>query len=128
MRYIALGGFSLFLAAAPANAEWLEASSDHFVIYSDQDEVLVRGFAGRLERFHGAMAHVYAKEQNKPGPSNRVTVFVVSSAGEVRKVTGTKNRFMAGVYMPRAGASVALIPRVRGPSTVRTVGGIGPLP
>jgi tetratricopeptide (TPR) repeat protein len=117
MRYVALGCFSLFLVAATANAaEWLEASSDHFVIYSDQNDVAVRGFTERLERFHAAMAHVYGKQQNRPGPSNRVTVFVLSSTAKVREVTGTKNRFMAGIYMPRAGASVALIPRVRGPS------------
>lgn len=117
MRYIALGLLSLFLIAATANAdEWLEVSSDHFVVYSDQDEVAVRGFTLRLERFHAAMAHLYNKQQNKPGPSNRVTVFVLSSTGKVRKVYGAKNRFMAGVYMPRAGSSVALIPRVRGPS------------
>jgi tetratricopeptide (TPR) repeat protein len=113
----ALGWFSLPLVAATAHADpWIEASSDHFVIYSDQNEIGVRGFTERLERFHCAMAHVYGRKQDKPGPSNRVTVFVLSSQGEVREVTGTKNRFMAGVYMPRAGSSIALIPRVRGPS------------
>jgi tetratricopeptide (TPR) repeat protein len=117
MRYVALGCFSLFLVAATANAaEWLEASSDHFVVYSDQDDVGVRGFTERLERFHAAMAHVYGKRQNKPAPSNRVTVFVLSSAGKVREVTDTKNRFLAGLYRPRAGSSVAFVPRVRGPS------------
>jgi hypothetical protein len=116
MRYVKLGCFSLILLAATANAEWLEASGDHFVIYSDQDEVVVKRFAERLERFHGAMTYLFAKPQTKPGPSNRVTVFVVSSKSKVRKVTGTKNRFVAGMYIPRAGSSVAVIPRVRGAS------------
>lgn len=118
MRYLALGCLALFLVAATAKADddWLEVSSDHFVVYSDQDEVGVRGFTLRLERFHAAMAHLYSKQQAKPGPSNRVTVFVLSSTGKVRKVYGGKNRFLAGVYIPRAGSSVALIPRVRGPS------------
>ena len=53
MRCIALGCFSLLLFTATANAEWLEASSDHFVIYSDQDDAAARRFAERLERFHG---------------------------------------------------------------------------
>ena len=117
MRYVALGFLALFLISATAQAdEWLEVSSDHFVVYSDQDEVGVLGFSTRLERFHAAMAHLYNKQQTKPGLSNRVTVFVLSSTGKVRKVYGAKNRFMAGVYLPRAGSSVALIPRVRGPS------------
>src|SRR4030095_15344744 len=101
MRYIALCVLAFFLAAATAKAEdWLEVSSDHFVVYSDQDEVAVRGFTLRLERFHAAMAHLYSKQQEKPGPSSRVTVFVLSSTGKVRKVYGAKNRFMAGVYIP----------------------------
>lgn len=113
MRSIALGCFSLLLVAATANAEWLEASSDHFVIYSDQNEKAAKGFAERLERFHAAMAYVFAKPQTRPGPSNRVTVFVVSSAARVRKVTGTKDRYLTGMYIPRAGSSVAVIPRLR---------------
>ena len=108
-----LGSAALLVLAVPANAEWLEASSDHFVIYSDQDDMAARRFAERLERFHGAMAYVYAKSQPKPGPSNRVTVFVVSSSAKVREVTGAKNRYLVGAYIPRAGASVAVIPALK---------------
>jgi tetratricopeptide (TPR) repeat protein len=63
------------------------------------------------------MAHVFVKPQTKPGPSNRVTIFVVSSAAKVRKVTGTQNRYLVGQYFPRAGASVAVIPRLGGESS-----------
>ena len=122
MRYLALGWFSLLLVAAAANAEWLEVSGDHFVIYTDQDDVAARRFAERLELYHAAMAHIYAKAQDKPGPSNRVTVFVVSSAGKVRQVLGTKDRYLTGMYIPRAGASVALVPRIRGASTYQMTG------
>jgi tetratricopeptide (TPR) repeat protein len=112
MRYITVGCFSLLLLAATAKAEWLEASGDHFVIYSDQDEKAVRKFAERLERFHGAMAYLFAKQQTKPTPSNRVTVFVVSNRSKVQKVTGTKDASLAGIYFPGAGSSVALIPKI----------------
>jgi tetratricopeptide (TPR) repeat protein len=122
MRHIALGWFALLLVAATANAEWLEASSDHFVIYSDQNEKVVKGFAERLERFHAAMAHVFAKPQTKPGPSNRVTVFVVSSAAKVRKVIGTKDRYLVGTYIPRAGSAVVVIPRLRHASKYQVSG------
>lgn len=116
MRYIALGCFSFLLFVAPARAEWLEASSDHFLIYGDQDEKAVKGFAERLERFHAAMAYVYRTQQTKPSPSNRVTIFVVSSAAQVREVTASKNRYVAGIYIPRAGSSVAVIPKLRAAS------------
>jgi len=117
MRYVALGCFALVLFAATANARWLEASSDHFVIYGDQSEKAVTGFAERLERFHGAMAHVFRKQQTKPSPSNRVTIFVVSSTGKVREVIGAKNRYISGVYFPRAGSSIAVVPKLMGASS-----------
>lgn len=105
-----------FAVAAPTHAEWLEASSDHFVIYGDQDEAAARRFSERLERFHDAMAYVYAKAQSKPGPSNRVTIFVVSSSAKVRRILGTKDRYLGGIYIPRAGGSIALIPTIKGTS------------
>jgi tetratricopeptide (TPR) repeat protein len=116
MRYITIGCLALLLVAATAQAEWLEASSDHFVIYGDQDEKTVRAFAERLERYHAAMAHVFVKPQTKPGPSNRVKVFVVSSASKVRAITGAGGH-VAGVYIPRAGSSIAVIPKLGSPSS-----------
>ena len=116
MRYIALACCLFLLFVATAHAEWLEASSDHFLIYSDQNEKAVQGFAERLERFHSAMVYVYQKQQTKPSPSNRVTIFVVSSAARVQEVVGAKNRYLSGVYIPRAGASVAVIPRLKAAS------------
>jgi tetratricopeptide (TPR) repeat protein len=107
---------ALVAVAAPTHADWVEASSDHFVIYGDQDEAAARRFAERLERFHDAMAYVYKKAQSKPGPSNRVTIFVVSSSAKVRQILGTKDRFLGGIYIPRAGASVALVPTIKGSS------------
>lgn len=123
MRYLALGCVSLFMFAAAAHAEWLEVSSDHFVIYSEQKEKALQAFANRLERFHAAMARLYRKEPSQPSPSNRVTIFVVSSASEVREVTGTKSRYLAGIYIPRAGSSIAVIPKLQGASSKFSLSG-----
>jgi tetratricopeptide (TPR) repeat protein len=117
IRSIALGCLSFFLFASAAQAKWLEASSDHFVIYGDQHEEALKGFAERLERFHATMIYVFGKQPTKPSPSNRVTIFVVSSASKVREVTGTKNRYLAGIYIPRAGGSVAVIPKLKSASS-----------
>jgi len=123
MRYVALGWFSLLLAGAPAvAAEWLEVSSDHFVIYSEQNEKTVEAFAERLERFHASMSHVFGKPPAKPGPSNRVTVYVLPSAAKVRRVLGTDDRYVNGFYIPRAGGSIALIPKLRGASSFELTG------
>lgn len=109
--------FSLLLLSATGSAdEWLESSSDHFIIYSDQKEAAVRGFSERLELFHAAMGFVFKLPPAKPSPSNRVTIFVVSNAAKVRELAQHDNRFVAGVYIPRAGSSIALVPKRSGPS------------
>ena len=111
-RYAFACCFLLFFAST-ANADWLEASSDHFVIYSDQSEKSLRLFAERLELFHAAMARVLRKQLTKPSPSNRVTIYVVSNEVEVQKLARANNRYLAGFYVPRAGSTVALIPQLR---------------
>ena len=80
---------ALAFVAATAHAGWKEASSDHFVIYSEQDRDVVKHLAGRLERLHAAMAHLYPKQQVKPSPSNRITIFVLADIAEVRAISRT---------------------------------------
>jgi tetratricopeptide (TPR) repeat protein len=108
---------ALFFAAsilAPqyANAEWHEASSDHFVIYANQSEKEIREYADRLERYHNAMEARMRLEKFKPSPSNRVTIFVLRSTDQIKKLAGNENKFIAGFYQSRAGGSVAFVPRI----------------
>ena len=53
MRVSTLGLLSLgllsVLAAFPVQAEWREASGDHFVIYGDENEQALAGFVERLQ-------------------------------------------------------------------------------
>lgn len=97
------------LWTGPARAAWLEASSDHFVIYADDSEKDVRRFSDQLERFHAAMAFVTGSEDPPPSPSNRVTVFVVKSGSEVRRLWGGDNKYAQGFYRSMAGRSVAVV-------------------
>lgn len=113
MRYISIQLLVLLLLAPTARADWQEASSDHFVIYGEQGEESLRRFAERLELFHAAMAHVFNKKEAKPSPSNRLTVYVVSSRSKVQELSGMDNRFLAGVYLPRAGAAIAVVPTLK---------------
>jgi tetratricopeptide (TPR) repeat protein len=109
---IALGCLALWLVAAPARAEWFEASGDHFVIYGNQPEQTIKSFAEKLERFHAGMSAILNKPRATPSPSNRVTIYVVGDTSDVRHVMGSGNRLLAGAYMPRAGSSVAIVPRL----------------
>lgn len=104
---------TLTFLTAPARAAWHEASSEHFVIYADQNGSSVQAFAERLEKFHAAMAFMLSIEPESPSPSNRITVFVVRNARGVRKLADIDDRYTAGLYLPRAGNIVAIVPRLR---------------
>lgn len=99
-------------AAAPASAEWYEASSDHFVIYADDKEADIRQFSENLERYHSAMAFVLKAKIEKPSPSNRVTIYVVGGERDMRQLTGG-SRTIGGFYIPRAGGSRAFVQDIR---------------
>jgi tetratricopeptide (TPR) repeat protein len=105
----------LILIGTPAFAgpKWLEASSAHFIVYADQKESDVRQFADRLERYHNAVsAKLKLPLDAVVSPSNRVTIYVVKDINKIRKLYGGNNKFIAGFYQPRAGASVAFISEV----------------
>lgn len=109
--------FALFLAplALPsaACAAWLEASSEHFVVYADDSEKDIERFSRQLESYHKAMEIITRVETGTLSPSNRVTVFVVRNEREVRRLFGEDSRYIGGFYVPRAGGSLAIIPSVR---------------
>lgn len=116
LMMIKVTGLALFLMTlfipGQAYAEWHEASSDHFLVIADQNEKDTREFAERLERFHTAMHYILGRETQKISPSNRVTIYVVRTSGDVRKLAGDKTGFIRGFYQARAGGSVAFTARV----------------
>lgn len=109
-------GWSLVIAH-PALAEWYEASSDHFVIYADDKERDIQRLAENLERYHSAMSVLMGREVDKPSPSNRVVIYVVGGARDIRELAGGKNKRVAGFYIPRAGGSRAFVQNIRNTSS-----------
>ena len=52
LRSVRVALFLLIILSAPgAHAEWLEASTDHFLIYANAKEEWMRDYATTLERF-----------------------------------------------------------------------------
>jgi tetratricopeptide (TPR) repeat protein len=93
-----------------AQADWYEAGTEHFVVYSNDNPDRIKQFATNLERFDQALrAYSRVKDEN-PGAANRVTVYVVDNVAKIRALSG--DNFVAGFYIPRAGESVAFVPRV----------------
>lgn len=105
----------LALMPGAAQAAWYRASSAHFVVYAEDSERDIRKFSQKLERYHAALAKVFAQNMATPSPSSRVTVFIVHSDSAVRQLYGKNSRNVGGFYIPRAGGSIAIIPQVENP-------------
>ncbi|MBX3566018.1 MAG: hypothetical protein KF730_15740 [Sphingomonas sp.] len=103
------------LTPLAAQGDWREASTPHFVIYSQQSVERLREFATHLERFDKGMRVLRGLHDEPVGPSARVTVYVVDDSDDVAALIG--DRMVAGFYSPRAGNSLAVIPRTTGDSS-----------
>jgi tetratricopeptide (TPR) repeat protein len=103
---------ALLCTPAVTRADWHEASSKHFVVYSEQKPETLRTFATNLERFDKAARVCFSWPDDPVGQANRVTVYVVDDTGDVGRLA--RNRMVAGFYIPRAGGSLAIVPRKSG--------------
>ncbi|MCA0976931.1 DUF1570 domain-containing protein [Qipengyuania flava] len=113
MNYKILFVFFLSIFAGPLQAKWHRASSEHFVVYADDKASDIQEFAQNLEKYHSAMELITGREVGIPSPSNRVVIFAVGSARDVRKLAGPDSKNVAGFYVPRAGASRAFVQDIR---------------
>src|SRR5687768_4666518 len=103
-------GILLLLApAAPARAEWHEAQTDHFVVYSNSGAEDLRRLASLLERYHSLLVMVTGMKSERPSPSARLTIYALGSDDNLRELYGNRRSAVAGFYLPRASGSVAYI-------------------
>ncbi len=106
------------LSSTGANAAWQEASSQHFVVYSDDTPEHVKAFTAKLEKFDKAIKVFRGVGDDKRGPSARVTVYIVDGIADVQRLMNGNGRNVGGFYQSRSTGSVAFVPR-----TVRGGGG-----
>ena len=112
MKSMLLGAAALVLACnGTAQAEWLKASSRHFIIYSDTSPDKLRLFASKLERFDKAMRVARSMSDPEVGDGNRLTVFVVRDVKAVQALKRGNADNIYGFYQPRASGSVAVVPK-----------------
>lgn len=99
---------ALLLAPGLARAEWHEASTDHFVILSDDKPENLSAYALALERYDKAM-RVFRNIPDHPiPPVDRVVVYVTATTAGVERLSQPG---VAGFYVPNAGRSVAFTAR-----------------
>jgi hypothetical protein len=102
-------------AVGPAKAQWVEAKTPHFVVYSDQSEERVRDFADRLERFDRAVRFSTKVDDPPRTDATKLTVFIVPNIATVQRLAGGA-RGVGGFYIPRVEGPIAVTPRKAGGS------------
>jgi tetratricopeptide (TPR) repeat protein len=104
------------LAAHSARAAWLEASTDHFIIYTEGDRQSAQAFAVKLEQYDSVLRQFFPTPSggDEGRRSNRLRVYVLPNAAEVRKLAGGGGNGLLGFYSARASGSVAFTPRHAG--------------
>lgn len=110
MRPLLWAAAALFLSG-PAQAEWYRASSEHFLIYSEQKPDMIRKFAENLEKFDGAVRAVRGMGDLPLSQGNRITIFSLRSPADVQRLANDKSGFLDGFYEGRAAGSVAFVSR-----------------
>jgi tetratricopeptide (TPR) repeat protein len=111
------------VASEPAAATWYRASSEHFLIYSEQKPQALLEFAQDLEKFDGAVRVLRGMQDLPPSEGNRITIFTLPTAAEVQRLYGDKSGFIDGFYKGSAAGSVAYVARGdRAPESRRKIG------
>lgn len=84
-----------------AHADWYEASTPHFVVYSNDKPEWAKTFATQLERFDKALRYLRGLPDIPIGDANRVTVFVVPPPSRSLRETGTRRASIRPVRVNR---------------------------
>lgn len=113
--------FSTLLAATAAAmcspaiaADWHLAETEHFRVYSDDTADATKAYASELERLNEALALIsgnFGQAEESLPDSAKVTVYRFGETSDIATFAGAPGSGIAGFFIPRAGASVAFVPR-----------------
>lgn len=109
MRLQLLAAVALFALAAPARAEWWEAETDHFIVYSETSAANAKEFAEKMERLDMSLRSLQNIKLNPAtSDSQKLTVFRSGDMDDVGRLAGSGS--VAGFYIPYIGGSVSFTP------------------
>lgn len=114
MRFISLVAAIAALWSSPALAvDWFLAESDHFRVYAEDTAEATEAFARDLERLDQALRITGGfKPDAEPLPeAAKISVFRFGETSDIAALAGKRNSGIAGFFIPRAGGSVAFVPR-----------------
>lgn len=106
--------------ASSADAAWLEARTNTFVVMANMKDADIRDMATRLERFDQFLRKAHGLSPVAQPRSNPLTVYVLDNVGAVQQLceaqSGCANA--AGFYIGRAEGSAVFTPRRSGDDSV----------
>lgn len=97
----------VFITAAPAQAEWRKAETQHFIVYGDASERDIRTFARRIERFDGLLRAYYPIETAYPVP--KLEIYLANGRRDMNRVYPGIGEGVAGFYSSNSGRIYAVI-------------------
>ena len=107
MRVQLLSAVALFVLASPAQAEWWEAETDHFVVYSETSAANAKEFAEKMEQLDMSLRSLQnVKFAPTNSPSKKLTVFRFGEIDDISRLAPGA----AGFYIPNLGGSSAFTP------------------
>lgn len=90
-----LAFFAVLAAPSFAQARWLRAESNHFIVYSSGDERSLRTYTETLESFDSLLRAIHGLGSNPE--ERKLPIYLVRSPGDVREMINTRNA--VGVYL-----------------------------
>ncbi|MBA3940115.1 MAG: hypothetical protein C0520_02775 [Sphingopyxis sp.] len=99
--------------ASPAEAKWLRAETDSFIIYSEGNEKSLREFAANLQRFDATLRSIFRTPYE--GEDNRLPIYLLPTSEDVGELaSGSRGSSIAGYYRGDRDGSFALSHRETG--------------
>lgn len=106
--------WALLFFQCHVHAKWIEVSTDHFIIYTQQNEKTTTKVAKPLERFHSLLNYVFNRHDFSPSADNRLSIYVLSTKNKLRTLHGGSNKkHIGGFYIGRSGSPAAFITSIR---------------
>lgn len=85
------------LAAPEPTGRWQMAESEHFVVYSDRSETLIRRYVTMLESFDGVLRQLHGKTDVET--PRKLPFYLLSNERQLRRVKPNADERMRGVYL-----------------------------
>jgi tetratricopeptide (TPR) repeat protein len=106
---VLLASAVMLFVASPAHAEWWEAETDHFIVYSEGSAASAKEFAEKMEQLDMSLRSLQnVKFSPVTSDSQKLTVFRFGQTSDIGRLAGSSS--VAGFYIPRLGGSVSFTP------------------